>query len=84
MDLRSEVGLSGQPVAGEQLEGELGRTDIMDFHHRVHQGYKELAQKEPQRWLTLDARLSPPQVARLIWQRVEPLVREMGPAKKAP
>jgi thymidylate kinase len=50
----------------------------------VRQGYLDLAGRESERWLTLDARLSAPQVARLIWQRVEPLLEKMGAAKKTP
>lgn len=84
MDIHSDISLKGQPIGREQLEGERGRANILDFHHRVHQGYLALARIEPDRWLTLDARLSPSQVARLIWQRVEPLVKKMEIAKKVP
>ena len=54
----------------------------MAFHQRVHQGYLELAKREPGRWGVIDARQSPRQVARLIWQRVEPLLEKAGHIEK--
>ena len=48
--------------------------EVMDFHRRVRQGYLELAKREPERWFTIDARLSPQEVSDLIWQGVEPVL----------
>ena len=48
--------------------------EVMDFHRRVRLGYLELASREPERWLTIDARLSQREISELIWQRVESML----------
>ena len=55
--------------------------EVMDFHRRVRQGYLELAKREPERWFTIDARLSPQEVSDLIWQRVESMLPASGRVK---
>ena len=50
----------------------------MDFHRRVRQGYLELAKREPERWLVIDARLPQEEISQLIWQRVESLLPTPG------
>ena len=77
LDIPPEEGLKRHSTARDRFERGFEKKDVMDFHHRVHEGYLEMARREPERWLTLDARLSAPQVARLIWQRVEPLVEKI-------
>ena len=52
--------------------------EVMDFHRRVRQGYLELADREPERWLVLDARLPQEEISQLIWQRVEPVLPRRG------
>lgn len=84
LDLSPEEGMRRRSTTRDRFEQGFEQREITDFHQRVRQGYLELASKEPERWLILDARLSPPQVARLIWQKVEPLVEKMGLAKKTP
>lgn len=44
--------------------GDWNRLDDMtlDFYHRVHQGYLNLIQEEPQRWVLIDGQQSPEQV----------------------
>ena len=74
LNLPPEEGLIRQSTPGDRFETGPDQKDVVAFHQRVHQGYLELARREPQRWLTLDARLSPQEVSRLIWQRVEPLL----------
>ena len=81
LDLPPEDGLNRHSTTRDRFERGFEQKDVMDFHQRVRQGYKDLAQKEPERWLTLDARPSPQKVSRLIWQRVKPLVAKMGLAK---
>ena len=77
LDIPPEEGLKRRSTARDRFERGFDQKDVMDFHQRVRQGYKDLARREPDRWLTLDARLSPPQVARLIWEQVEPLLKKM-------
>lgn len=46
----------------------------IDFHQKVRQSYLGLAQKDPQRWLVVNASLSKQETERLIWQWVEQLM----------
>lgn len=46
------------------------------FHHRVRQGYLELAQADPARWSVIDASKSKREVADIIWERVQKLLPE--------
>ena len=50
-DLESSEGLSRlHPGGHDRLERE-----AIDFHHKVRDGYHQLAKKEPERWKTIDA-----------------------------
>ncbi len=49
-------------------------VDKLDFHQRVRQGYLELAEQEPERWLVIDATLSQDVISDKIWQRVSKLL----------
>jgi len=53
LDVETQAGLARKRKAG----GEWNRLDAYpsDFHQRVRQGYLELAQQEPQRWVVIDA-----------------------------
>lgn len=49
------------------------------FHERVRRGYLELAKESPSRWLVIDGRLPPGEIANTIWDTVEPrLCREVA------
>ena len=70
LDLDPEQGLSrkaGTPP--DRFERERA-----DFHQRVRQGFLELAQEEPQRWLVLDATEPPAALSHSVWKRVEQLI----------
>jgi len=47
------------------------------FHQRVRQGYLEMAKREPGRWLVIDASLPRKEITRLIWERVEPILKNV-------
>lgn len=50
-DIKSEVGLARlHPSGHDRLERE-----AIEFHHRVRDGYLEMAAREPERWRILDA-----------------------------
>lgn len=82
LDLSPEEGMGRRSTTRDRFEQGFEQKGITAFHQRVRQGYLELTRKEPERWLTLDARLSQREVSRLIWQRVEPLVGKTVPSKK--
>ena len=47
----------------------------LSFHRKVHQGYLQMAQADPERWYVVDAALPVEEVAEAVWERVEKLVR---------
>lgn len=53
LDIETQTGLARKRKAG----GEWNRLDAYppEFHQRVRQGYLELAQQDPQRWVVIDA-----------------------------
>ncbi len=69
-----------QPATQFQLEDaglrEWNYMDALDlaFHQRVYEGYLELAEQNPERWLTVDAKGSPDAVHAQIWDGVSVLL----------
>jgi dTMP kinase len=71
LDLPPEVGLArarGRAVA-DRLESE-----SLDFHQRVRQTFVALAEADPDRYLVVDARLTPDEIAAVIRVRVAELL----------
>jgi dTMP kinase len=71
LDLPPEVGLArarGRTVA-DRLESE-----SLEFHQRVRQTFRALAEAEPDRYLVLDARQSPEEIAAAVRVRVADLL----------
>lgn len=68
LDIEAESGLRRKVKSGEW-----NRLDAYElaFHHRVRQGYFELAKEEPQRWVTIDASQPPVRVQGEIRRIVE-------------
>lgn len=64
LDVTPEVGIRRRM----QGQGEINRLDVekIDFHKRVHQGYRALIAKEPQRWVTIAADQPIPDIAEKI------------------
>jgi dTMP kinase len=73
LDVDVEIGLRRK-----ELKGEWNRLDAynLEFHHRVRQGYSQLVHAEPERWVVIDASLSPTQVQnemrRVVIERLRP------------
>jgi dTMP kinase len=44
--------------------------EVADFHERVRAGFRDLASLEPERWVILDARRKPSEVAAAAWAAV--------------
>ena len=70
LDLDAEKGLSRKRVKMDCFERE-----ALSFHLRVREGYKMLADANPERWLAVDASLSEESVKEIIWRRVKELIR---------
>ena len=46
----------------------------LEFHKRVRDGYKQLVEQEPDRWVVLDATLTVGQISDQVWQKVSALL----------
>ncbi len=55
--------------------GELDRfeSENKDFHNRVRQSYLELAKADPNRWIVLDASLSPEKLQQTLFEKLREL-----------
>jgi len=73
LDLPVEEGLRRKRVAFENGESEWNRIDARElaFHKRVHAGYEELVQRDPERWAIVDATQPFEQVAADIIRHVQ-------------
>ncbi len=71
LDLPVEEGLARTGASGRV--DRFGREEP-SFHERVRAGYLELAAREPERWLVVDARQPPEAVTEAIWRRLRPLL----------
>jgi dTMP kinase len=71
LDVPVEVGLARKQ--GEDAPDRIGQEQA-PFHERARQGYLAMAAAEPQRFLMVDATLSPEEITRTIWRRLEPLL----------
>lgn len=67
LDLDPEIGLQRR-ING----GNFNRLDAYDlsFHKRVREGYRQLAQEEPDRWIILDASQSFDVVQKMLWETI--------------
>ena len=50
-----------------------------EFHQRVRRGYKDMAARNAETWVTVDGTLSKETVAEKIWARLQPLLTPNGP-----
>lgn len=68
LDVPVEMGLNRRGKSGET-----NRIDVEEeaFHQKVREGYLQLAQAEPQRWVVVDATKSVEEVAEAVWQGVK-------------
>ena len=71
LDLPVEEGLARARVAGTSDRFE---REEAAFHERVRAGYQTLAEREPDRWLVVDASQPPDAATESIWRRVERLL----------
>jgi dTMP kinase len=70
LDLPAEVGLS-RVVGPDRIEQE-----PVEFHERVRQSFRTLAEADPEHYLIVEATGTPVDVARLVRARVEPLLHQ--------
>jgi dTMP kinase len=66
LDIAPEIGLSRKPEGvNDRFEKEK-----LAFHRKVRVGFLDLAAKEPDRWVVIDATLPRRKMAALIWDKV--------------
>ena len=53
-------------------------TESMKFHQRVRDGYRAIAEAEPERWVIIDGTLNKDAIAGIIWQNVSRLIADRG------
>jgi dTMP kinase len=68
LDLDVDTGLARK--LGEIGQDAIGK-EHRDFHERVRSGYLKMAGQEPDRWVVLDATLSPARLSERIWETVQ-------------
>ena len=71
LDMSVEAGLARK--RGKKQD-RFEQEDIA-FHRRVREGYLKLVEKEPERWLVLDATQPKEKIAEIIWQKVNQLIK---------
>jgi dTMP kinase len=78
LDLPAEEGLARTGAAGRS--DRFGSEDVA-FHERVREGYRAIAEDEPDRWLVVDGTEPVEMVTESIWRRVEALIdqRDVSP-----
>jgi dTMP kinase len=81
IDLDVQESLARRRRASETGGGELNRFDVraIQFHERVRHGFLALAEREPERFHTVDGARSVEDVAEEVWERVTLL---LGPARR--
>jgi dTMP kinase len=72
LDLKAETALERRKEKSDRME-----SKALHFHRRVRQGYLQLAGKEPQRFVVIDAAASEDQIEALIWTATKPLIESM-------
>jgi dTMP kinase len=74
LDLPVQAGLARKDDGKEQ--DHVGGQN-REFHERVRGGFAQLAAREPQRWLVVDATLPIDVVSDIIWDRVQALPKSL-------
>jgi dTMP kinase len=70
LDMPAEAGIARiQGNKPDRFEGE-----SLDFHRRIREGFLKLADKEPERWVVIDAQKDKEEIAEEIWDRVSKLL----------
>ena len=59
-------------IAHKRMKSEKDRfeTEHADFHRRIRDGYLEISEAEPERWLVVDGRLDSATISQIIWEHV--------------
>ena len=77
IDVPVELGLARRDAgrADELTRFEDDQRHDVAFHQRVREGYRAMAAAEPGRWLVIDGRGTPEEVAEAVWRAVEAVLQ---------
>lgn len=70
LDMPPEKALNRRPDPQDRFE-----RQALDFHTKIRGGYLKMAQTNPKNWIVVPADLAPDQIASIIWEKVEGLIR---------
>jgi dTMP kinase len=73
LDIPPEQGLARKRSLKDRFE-----MEDLSFHRRVREGYRKMAEAEPDRWLVIDASLPKGKAAEIIWDRITRLLRDFS------
>lgn len=59
---------------GRAKENSRFEEEELTFHQRIRNGYLEMAAKDPQRWLIVDANQPRKAISKIVWERVSALL----------
>jgi len=71
LDIPAKQGLSRK----ESRSNDRFEAENIAFHQKVRNGYLTLAAEEPERWLVIDGTLPRDEIGKIVWNRVEALLR---------
>jgi dTMP kinase len=76
LDTDPELGLQRKRnSADDRFEAE-----NIAFHRKIRDGYLNLAQKKPGRWLVVESGQTIAQISGIIWERIAPIIQNLYPA----
>jgi dTMP kinase len=78
MDLDPEEGMDRLVKGRGEHARDRIESEVLDFHRRVREAYLESSQREPERFVVIDARLSRDEVEAQVTAVVDELIAERG------
>ncbi len=76
LDAEAETGLGRKHSSREDRF----EAENIAFHHKIRDGYLQSAQRQPERWRTIQALQPPEEVNRLVWESLLPALQKKYPA----
>lgn len=75
LDLPAEVGLERAATRNGSGAGDRFEAENLDFHRRLREAFREIAEREPDRCVVVDASPDPKTVSDAVWAVVNPRLR---------
>jgi len=71
---QNDIPLGSNQYSVDDSNNERFEKEPLYFHRKVHDGYSQMAEADPQRWFVLDATLTPDTLAACIKEKVKKLI----------